>query len=131
MQNQNITKVDSKGRILIPVNFRSSMNIEEGTEMIIVPDKDNNHFKIMPLAKGSTAELKLLMHSSPGCMSLIVDALSANACSILLSESRRIGEELTEWKLLVDMPHRNNGVETLQDVISNLEGVKDLKIIRK
>lgn len=131
MESPNIVKVDSKGRILIPVEFRSHMGVEEGTEMIIVPDTENNHFKILPIAKDCTAELKLLLCDMPGSLASVADALSANSFNILVSESRRMGDGLTEWKIIVDLADRNEGVETLSDVISNIDGVKSLDVIRK
>lgn len=131
MESPNIIKVDSKGRILIPVHLRNGMSIEEGTKIIVVPDNNNNHFKIIPIAKDSTAEIKVTLDNSPSSLASVADALSANAFNIILSESRRIGEELTEWKMIVDLSERNDGVERLRDVISNVEGVKSLDLAKK
>ena len=131
MDNSNIVKMDSKGRILIPVHIRNHMSIEEGTEMIIVPDNDKNHFKILPIAKDSTAEMSLLLHSSPRTLAAVADALSANAFSILVSESRRIGDELTEWRIIVDMKSGSTGIDELTDIISGVEGVRSLDVVRK
>jgi bifunctional DNA-binding transcriptional regulator/antitoxin component of YhaV-PrlF toxin-antitoxin module len=131
MESPNIVKVDSKGRILIPVQFRCDMGVEEGTEMIIVPDDQNNHFKILPIAKDSTAELRMMLSNMPSSLASVADALSANSFNILVSESRRMGEDLTEWRIIVDLPNRNDGVDTLRDVISSISGVKSLDVVKK
>ncbi len=131
MESPNIVKVDSKGRILIPVQFRDGMGVEQGTEMIIVPDDQNNHFKILPIAKECTAELRMLLSNMPSSLASVADALSAHSFNILVSESRRMGEDLTEWRIIVDLPNRNIGVDTLTDVISGINGVKSLDVIRK
>jgi AbrB family looped-hinge helix DNA binding protein len=131
MESSNIVKVDSKGRILIPVQFRDHMGVEEGTEMIIVPDNDNNHFKVLPISKDATAEIRLMLGDMPSSLASVADALAANSFDILVSESRRMSEGLTEWRIIVDLEERDKGVETLRDVISSIGGVKSLDVVRK
>lgn len=131
MGSTNIVKVDSKGRILIPVRFRDDMGVEEGTEMIILPGDQNNHFNIFPIAKDRTAELRMLLSNMPSSLASVADALSANSYNILVSESKRMDEQLTEWRIIVDLPNRNKSVDTLTDVISGINGVKSLDIIKK
>jgi AbrB family looped-hinge helix DNA binding protein len=130
MDSPHVVKVDSKGRILIPLHTRNSLGIEEGTEMIMVPDDENGHFKMLPISKNSTAEIKVMLEALSSFAS-VADTLSANAFNIILSESKRVGEELTEWKIIVDLADKNNGIDILRDVISNVEGVKSLDIIRR
>ncbi|MBN2331119.1 MAG: ACT domain-containing protein [Candidatus Aenigmarchaeota archaeon] len=131
MQSPNIVKVDSKGRILIPVRFREGMGVTQGTEMIIAPDDQNNHLRVLPISKDCTAEIRMLLSNMPGSLASVADALSANSFNILLSESRSMGEDLAEWRIIVDVPDRNNGVDTLTDVISGINGVKSLDVIKK
>jgi len=127
MDSPHIVKVDSKGRVLIPVEIRTNMSIEEGTQIIVMPDGDNGHFNMTPIVKDHTAELKIRMVGLSS-MAPVADALSANSFDVILSESKRMNEELTEWKVLVDIPSRNNGVKTLKDIISNVEGVKSIDV---
>ena len=131
MESSNIVKVDSKGRILLPVQFRDNMGVAEGTEMIIVPDEDGGHFKILPISKDATAELRLLLGDMPASLALVADALAANSFDILVSESRNMGNGLTEWRIVVDTADQKSGVEALKDVVSNIEGVKSLDVVRK
>lgn len=131
MGSTNIVKVDSKGRILIPVQFRDGMGVEEGTEMILLPDEKNNHFNILPLAKDCTAELRMLLSDMPSSLASVADALSAHSFNILVSESKRMDEQLTEWRIIVDLPDRKKGVDTLTDVISGISGVRSLDVIKK
>ncbi len=131
MENPNIVRVDSKGRILIPVNFRSQMGVEEGTEMIIVPDEENHHFKILPIPKDKTAEVRFQLSDYPGNLASISDVLSANDFRIFMSESKRMDEELMEWKIIVDLTGHSKGVDVLRALISGIEGVKSMEVVRK
>ncbi len=127
MDSPHIVKVDSKGRVLIPVSIRSGMEIEEGTQIIMVPDGDNGHFRMTPILKKRAAEVKVRI-GQLSSMASVADALSANSFNVILSESKRIDEKETEWKMLVDLSDRNNGVETLKDIISHVDGVKSLNV---
>ena len=130
MDSSHVVKVDSKGRVLIPVDIRNHLSIGEGTEMIVVPNGDNGRFEMIPIAKNKTAEIKLILEKLSSFAS-VADALSGNSFNIILSESKRIGEELTEWNIIVDLAGRNNGAETLRDIISHIDGVKSLDVKRK
>ena len=127
MDSPHIMKVDSKGRVLIPVDIRAGMDIEEGTRIIVVPDGDNGHFKMTPIVKNKTAEVTVRLKELSS-MASVADALSANSFNVIISESRMLDKKLTEWKILVDMSERNNGVETLKDIISHVDGVKSLDV---
>ena len=131
MESSNIVKVDSKGRILIPVQFRENMGVGEGTEMIIVPDQNENHFKILPISKDCTAELRLMLGNMPASLASVADALAANSFDILVSESRSMGNGLTEWRIVVDTADKSSGVDALKDVVTGISGVKSLDIVRK
>ncbi len=130
MESPHIVKVDSKGRVLIPANVRSGMHIEEGTQIIVMPDGENGHFRMTPIVKGRTAEVRMGLEDLSS-MASVADALSSNSFSIILSESRRVDARLTEWKMLVDMSDRNDGVQILRDIISHVDGVKSLDVYAK
>jgi len=131
MDSPHIVKVDSKGRILIPVNIRNNLEIDEGTEIIVVPEMGEGHFKIMPISRNTTAELKVMLGGSPSALASVADALSANAFNIIISESKRIARELTEWKIIVDLPDNNGSIDTLRDVLTNVEDVKSIDVTKR
>jgi AbrB family looped-hinge helix DNA binding protein len=60
MNNQNIIRMDSKGRILIPIHIREKMDIAPGTEMMIFTDDNNGHAKLKPFIR----EWRLILDST-------------------------------------------------------------------
>jgi AbrB family looped-hinge helix DNA binding protein len=130
MDSPHVVKVDSKGRVLIPAGIRSGMDIDEGTRIIMVPDGNNGHLRMTPIVKSRTAEVKLRLEALSS-MAAVAEALSTNSFSVILSESRRVDDRLTEWKMLVDMSGRNDGVGLLRDLISRVDGVKTVDVSMK
>ncbi len=135
MRNSNIVKLDSKGRILIPIHIRDMLKADEGTEVIIIPDKKNAHMKILPLVNGKTAEIKLLLNDLPGSLANIANILSEHDIDIIMSESRTLAKgKLAEWDVIVDTSNfnkGNNGFEGLKERLLNSELVKSVEVVRK
>ena len=131
MKNQSIAKVDPKGRVLIPVHLRNQLGIEEGTEMIIVPDGDKPQMKIFPLVKNKTAEIRLVLRNSPGSLASVANILTSHQLDVILSESKRIGTDITEWKIIVDTSNGKQNVESLKDIVSNIDTVMSMDIVKR
>jgi len=49
MRDPDITKMDAKGRLLIPAHVRKLLNIKEGSKIAIVPEGEE--IRIMPLER--------------------------------------------------------------------------------
>ncbi len=132
MRNSNIVKLDSKGRVLIPIHIRNMLKADNGTEVVIIPDKDNGHMKILPLVNGKTAEIKLLLKDLPGSLANIANILSEYDIDIIMSESRTLARgQLAEWDVIVDTSNFNNGFDLLKGRLLNSELVKSVEVVRK
>ncbi len=132
MRNSNIVKLDSKGRVLIPIHIRNMLKADSGTEVVIIPDKDNGHMKVLPLVNGRTAEIKLLLKDLPGSLANIANILSEYDIDIIMSESRTLARgQLAEWDVIVDTSNFNNGFENLKGRLLNSELVKNVEVVRK
>lgn len=132
MRNSNIVKLDSKGRVLIPIHIRNMLKADNGTEVVIIPDKDNGHMKVLPLINGRTAEIKLLLKDLPGSLANIANILSEYDIDIIMSESRTLARgQLAEWNVIVDTSNFNNGFENLKGSLLNSELIKNVEVVRK
>jgi bifunctional DNA-binding transcriptional regulator/antitoxin component of YhaV-PrlF toxin-antitoxin module len=132
MRNSNIVRLDSKGRILIPIHIRNTLKADEGTEVVIIPDKNNSHMKVLPLVNGKTAEIRLLLNDLPGSLASIANMLSEHDIDIIMSESRTLAKgKLAEWNVIVDTSNFNNGFEGLKQRLLNSELVKNVEVVRK
>ena len=128
MKNPNSTRIDSKGRLLIPSHIRGMLNAKEGTEMLLVPDTGKSHVRMIPLSKEKTAAVRLLIKDAPGSLARVADMLAEKHVNIIMSESRTMVKgKLAEWNLIVD----TSECEDLKKIkeIKNMKFVENVDLL--
>ena len=132
MRNSNITRVDSKGRILIPIHIRKMLGADDGTEIIIIPDHDRSQVRMLPLVREKTAEIRILMNDAPGSLAHIADSLAAHNVNIIMSESRTIQKGKTaEWDVIIDTSEANGSMDKLKNELEKSRDIKKVDIVRE
>ncbi len=130
MRYSNIVTLDSKGRILLPGHLRRSLEAESGMEILLIPDQEGGHIKLLPLIKNRTVELKLHIPDYMGSMASVLHALGDYNLAILMSESRSLVRgKLIEWNLIADMTGCPD-LDKLTAHLSAMPQVKRLEITR-
>ena len=131
MRNSNITRVDSKGRILIPINIRKMLGADDGTEIMIIPEHDKGQVRMLPLVREKTAEMRIIMNDVPGSLAHIADSLAAHNVNIIMSESRTITKgKSAEWDVIIDTSEANGGMEKLKAELESSKDIKKVEIMR-
>lgn len=132
MRNSNITRIDSKGRILIPIHIRKMLGADDGTEIMIIPEHDRSQVRMLPLVREKTAEVRILMNDVPGSLAHIADALAAHNVNIIMSESRTIMKgKVAEWDIIIDTSEANGSVDKLKGELERSRDIKKVEIMRE
>ena len=132
MRNSNIVKLDSKGRVLIPIHIRKFLSVDDGTELIIVEDNDKQQVRVLPLIKDKTAEMRFNILDSPGSLAFIADTLADYKINIIMSESRTLVKgKMAEWDVIVDTSECNGSLEQFKKDIVSSGKIKSVDILRK
>jgi bifunctional DNA-binding transcriptional regulator/antitoxin component of YhaV-PrlF toxin-antitoxin module len=130
MRNSNIMKLDSKGRLLIPVQMRKKLDAVEGTEVMLLSDEENREIRIVPLVKGRNAEIKILLTGIPESLAMVANTLASHKMNILVSESKTIVRgKMAQWDVIVDTS--SGDLERLGDELKTSKFVKNVEIVRK
>lgn len=131
MRHSNIMKLDSKGRILIPVHIRKKVDAKEGTEVMIISDDETKEIKMIPLIKDKNAELKFLLTGIPDSFAIVANMLANHNINILMSESRTlVHSKMVQWDVIVDTSN-NGSLEKLKNDLQTSKFIKNIEIIRK
>jgi bifunctional DNA-binding transcriptional regulator/antitoxin component of YhaV-PrlF toxin-antitoxin module len=132
MRNSNITRVDSKGRILIPIHIRKMLGADDGTEILIIPEREGGHVKMLPLVREKTAELRLMMNDIPGSLAHIANSLATHNVNIIMSESRTVVKGKTaEWDVIIDTSEANGSIEKLKSELEKSRDIRKVEIVRE
>ena len=130
MKNFNIVKLDSKGRLLVPFHIREYLDLKDGAEFIIV-NNEKKEMRILPLVKGKTAEIRILMNDSPGSLAKIVDKLAEEGVDILMSQSKTIERgELAEYHAIADISNCKD-LKKITNDMSHLKNVRKIEVFDK
>ncbi len=130
MRKSHIAKLDSKGRILLPVHVREAINAGDGTEFVIFPEEGS--IKILPLLKGRTAELRFLIADTPGSLAAIAKTLADFGVNIIMSQSHSLPKnKLAEWDIIADITQMSGSFDRMKTAIEESVHVKKVDVLNK
>jgi len=123
----NIVKLDSKGRILVPYHIRELLDMNAGSEYIIMSNY-NGEIKLLPMIKGKTAELRILMEDRADNLTQVTQLLGKANVSIVMSQLKVLERgHLAEWHAIADISACGNPKKLSAD-ISKIPVVKKVDI---
>lgn len=83
-------KVDSKGRIVLPRTFRSSMGIKEGDFIFASLDEVHSAIIVSPITEKKQYVFDIIMGDKPGMLAKLANVLAENNVDILSSETHSL-----------------------------------------
>lgn len=118
MHKVDVVKLDSKGRILIPIDIRKTLGLREGMYLLLVADSERNEVRLTPFIDSGVklARITVGLKDAPGALARIAGILAEIGVDLLFSESRTIrrGEE-AEWIAVADLTNCNLDLDTMKE----------------
>ena len=112
----NIVKLDSKGRILIPYHIRELLDVDPGSEFVVISNY-NGEIKLLPLIAGNTIEMRILLEDKPGNLSELTQVLAKANINIILSQLKVLERgHLAEWHAIADVSDCANPKHVNKDI---------------
>lgn len=118
----NVTRMDSKGRISIPMALRHHMRFSQGDELTL--RMESNELRLSPVGSGNT-ELKIKFKKSAnvsGALSGVMRVLSRHRADIINSEVQ-MGDS-AGWRAVIN----TEDYKQVKSEIEELETVKEFWI---
>jgi bifunctional DNA-binding transcriptional regulator/antitoxin component of YhaV-PrlF toxin-antitoxin module len=129
---ESVVKLDSKGRILIPISFRKKLRIRADTELVLLPGEKMRELRMMPLCDQTAAKCRLLLTDSPQGLTNVMEVLEMLNVGVLMSESRSLmGNGTSEWTFVLDTSKSNEGHKDIESRLLSLNGVKSASLMNK
>ncbi|MEM4893622.1 MAG: ACT domain-containing protein, partial [Desulfurococcaceae archaeon] len=105
MKIKELVKVDSKGRITIPLSVREAFDIREGMNLLVVADTDEKSITLSPVPeKAKLVEIIVRVEDRPGVLATISRSLADNGVDIVFIKCGVIRRgELGECTIIADV----------------------------
>ncbi|MFH1521304.1 MAG: AbrB/MazE/SpoVT family DNA-binding domain-containing protein [Candidatus Micrarchaeota archaeon] len=84
------TKLDSKGRALIPKEFRESINLREGDPIFVSLNEKNRTIILSQYSESDLYQLFITMSDKPGTLAWLASVLFENKFDIIVTESHAV-----------------------------------------
>ncbi|MET1160739.1 MAG: ACT domain-containing protein [Thermoprotei archaeon] len=129
MRFKELVKVDSKGRITIPLAIREALGIREGMNVLLVADIDEKKVFITPIPdRAKLIEITVVVEDRPGAVAEISKTLADRGIDIVALKCVVIKRgEIGECTLIVDTSKSLVSTpQEIQQLLNELEIVREV-----
>ena len=131
-----IIRLDTRGRLVIPNEFREPLGLKDGDEVLMNLDTTTNTISITPVY-GKPADLVKIdieFGDTPGCLAKIATKIATLKIDLIMSESRssKRGQK-ARWDIIADISKSKISINTIKQKLMQsglVESVTITKIAR-
>jgi AbrB family looped-hinge helix DNA binding protein len=130
MKIKEIVKVDSKGRITIPLTIREALDIREGMTVLLIADKERKEIIVSPIPeRAKLVELTFRVEDRPGVLAEITRVLADHGIDIVATKCIVLKRgELGECYMVVDLSRSLiTDPSQLEKILNELEPVRETR----
>ncbi|NPA04492.1 MAG: AbrB family transcriptional regulator [Crenarchaeota archaeon] len=131
MKIAEIVRVDSKGRITIPMVVRETLNIIEGMNLILIADTESRQITIAPLSAKpeNLAEIRIEFKDVPGAFAKISEKLAELGVDQVMTHCTTIKRgELAECVIVVDTAPSKASLDTIKRELLSLPEIQVINV---
>ncbi|MBM5805752.1 MAG: ACT domain-containing protein [Candidatus Verstraetearchaeota archaeon] len=133
---QEIMRIDSKGRVTIPAHMREELGMKEGSYTAVRIDREDRSVAVSLFAGAHArlVEMKLKIPDRPGALARVARTLSEMNLDLMTSSSRTVKKgDLAEWVVVADVGQSGMTIEEIRrKILGNRDAmaveVKELPI---
>ena len=132
----SILKLDTRGRLVIPNEFREMLNLKEGDEVLLSLDINTDTITISPIYGKPTDLVKIEIEfgDTPGCLAKIAKKIADLKIDLIMTESKSFQRgKKARWDLIVDISKSSCSISQIKQKLLQsgfLESMSITKISR-
>jgi len=129
----SIVQLDSRGRLVIPSEFREALNLKEGDDVLISIDSKTDSLTIIPTYGEPTDLVKMEIEfgDTPGCLAKIAKKIADMKIDLVLTESRssKRGEK-ARWDIIADVSKCSYSFNEIKQLLLQSGFVESMSITK-
>ena len=102
----SIVRLDTRGRLVLPNEFRESLNLKEGDEVLVSLDQKTDTITINPVYGKPTDLVKIEIEfgDTPGCLAKIAKKIAEIKSDLIMTESKSSQRgKKARWNIIADI----------------------------
>ena len=127
----SIIKLDTRGRLVIPNEFRETLNLKEGDEVLISLDTKTDTLVISPIygEPKDLMRMEIEFGDSPGCLAKIAQKVADMKIDLVMTESKSSQRgKKARWDIIADRSNCSFSEVEIKQVLLQSGLVEDVSI---
>ncbi len=127
MRLTEVVRVDSKGRITIPMIMREALNIVEGMHVVLIADPDKREILISPILEPEARlfELRVEIKDVPGALARVSEKLAEMGLDQITTHCATIKRgETAECIIIIDAAKTSLDANTIREELLKIPDVR-------
>ena len=129
----SIIRLDTRGRLVIPNEFRESLDLKKGDNVLVSLDSKKNTISINPVYGESKnlIKLELTFGDKPGCLAKIATKLAELKIDLIMTESKSFERGTkARWNIIADMSKTNFSIQQIKKELVETNFVEEASITK-
>ena len=116
----SIVRLDTRGRLVLPNEFRESLNLKEGDEVLVSLDQKTDTITINPVYGKPTDLVKIEIEfgDTPGCLAKIAKKIAEMKIDLIMTESKSSQRgKKARWNIIADISKCSYSVNEIKQLL--------------
>lgn len=112
-----IIKLDTRGRLVIPNEFRETLDLKEGDNVLVSLDSKNNSITINPIytETNNLIKMELTFDDKPGSLAKIATKLAELKIDLIMTESKSFERGANaRWNIIADISKTSFSIQQIK-----------------
>lgn len=129
----SIIRLDTRGRLVLPNEFREKLNLKEGDEILISLDSKTDTLIISPIygKPSDLVKIEIEFGDTPGCLAKIAKKIADIKIDLIMTESKSSQRgKRARWDIIADISKCSYSVNEIKQLLLQSGFVESLSIMK-
>jgi len=116
----SIIRLDTRGRLVIPNEFRESLDLKEGDNVLLSLDSKTNTVTISPIygKPRDLIQMQIEFGDTPGCLAKIAKKIADLKIDLIMTESKSSQRGTkARWDIIADISKTKKSVSEIKQLL--------------
>ena len=127
----SIIKLDTRGRLVVPNEFREILDLKEGDEVLVSLDKRTDTLTISPIygKEKDLVKIEIEFGDTPGCLAKIARKIADMNIDLVMTESKSSQRgKRARWDIIADISKCSYSVNQIKQLLLQSGFVESMSI---